>query len=183
MAGKTGTSNNAVSAWFVGFVPQYSTAVVLHRTDGQPLVLPGESSIYGGQMPSRLWKAFMTKVLEDVPPEEFPEPVYGGEVRNNAPTPTPDPSPSQEPEETEEPDPEPSHPDPSFTPPGWGEEPNCDIQRWLPECRDEGPPGRGETPPPPDDEEPPLPGGPGDGGGGGGGGIWNNNQANHRGRE
>ncbi len=183
MAGKTGTSNNAVSAWFVGFVPQYSTAVGLHRTDGQPLVLPGESSISGGQMPSRLWKALMTKVLEDVPPEEFPEPVYGGEVRNNAPTPTPDPSPSQEPEETEEPDPEPSHPDPSFTPPGWGEEPNCDIQRWLPECRDEEPPGRGETPPPPDDEEPPLPGGPGDGGGGGGGGIWNNNQANHRGRE
>lgn len=181
MAGKTGTSNNAVSAWFVGFVPQYSTAVGLHRTDGEPLVLPGEASIYGGQMPARLWKAFMTKVLEDVPPEEFPQPVFGGEVRNHAPTPSPDPSPSQEPEETEEPTTEPSMPLPSFTPPGRGDEPNCDIQWWLPECRqDDEPPGDGEPTSPPD--EPGQPGtGPGPGGIGGPG--WNSNQIAYRGRE
>jgi len=162
MAGKTGTSNNAVSAWFVGFVPQYSTAVGLHRSDGQPLVLPGESSIYGGQMPARLWKAFMTKVLEDVPPEEFPEPVYGGEIRNHAPTPTPDPSQSPDTEETEMPDPEPSLPVPSFTPPNHNDDPCAHANPWYtpPGCNEEEePPGDGETTPPPTGDDPPgMPG-------------------------
>ncbi len=180
MAGKTGTSNNAVSAWFVGFVPQYSTAVGLHRTDGQPLVLPGESSIYGGQMPSRLWKAYMTRVLEDVPAEEFPPPVYGGEVRNHAPTPSPEPSASEEPEEVEStPSTEPTQPaTPSFTPPGQGNEPDCDVQWWLPECQDEDEPG-GQEPGDPsgddddDDEEEPIRTGNG----------WGNNQIYYRDEE
>ncbi|WP_243742318.1 transglycosylase domain-containing protein [Actinorugispora endophytica] len=149
MAGKTGTSNDAVSAWFVGFVPQLSTAVGLHRSDRQPLVLPGEDSIYGGQMPSRIWKAYMTKVLDGLEHESFPEPVYGGEVQNHVPTPTPDPSPSESEEAEPSDEPVESPPESPDESPSM-EAPDCEVEWWRPECMEQESPGPGASNEPPD---------------------------------
>ncbi|GLU47016.1 transglycosylase domain-containing protein [Nocardiopsis ansamitocini] len=166
MAGKTGTSNDAVSAWFVGYVPQLTAAVGLHRSDNQPLVLPGEDSIYGGQMPSRIWKSFMTKALEGTEQMQFPSRAGVGQMIDLAPTPTPEPEPS--PSETPEPEPEPSEtPEPSQTPdPEPSDEgPDCDVEFWNPECQEESPGGPGGGGPSP-------PGNPGDEEDGRGGGIF-----------
>ena len=77
--GKTGTHQDFKDAWFVGFVPQYSTAVwVGYERDQLSLrnvTINGHrySRVYGGSVPAPIWAEFMKKMLEDVPPEDFPE--------------------------------------------------------------------------------------------------------------
>lgn len=77
-AGKTGTNQNFRDAWFVGYVPQYSTAVWVGYADAQipmtNITINGEfySRVFGGSVPAPIWREFMEEFLADVPVEEFP---------------------------------------------------------------------------------------------------------------
>ncbi len=77
--GKTGTHQEYRDAWYVGFTPQYSTAVwVGYEADQIPLrnvVIHGQllKRVFGGTVPAPIWAQFMRMVLEGVDPVEFPE--------------------------------------------------------------------------------------------------------------
>ena len=77
--GKTGTHQNFNEAWFLGFVPEYSTAVWVGYPDFQaPLrnvTINGEfySRVYGGTVPAPIWAEFMKYMLADTPVTDFPE--------------------------------------------------------------------------------------------------------------
>ena len=74
-AGKTGTSQRNVAAWFVGYTPQLSTAVWIGHSDGQRTVrLRSWGAVEGGELPARTWGRYMSAALEDEPELEFPEP-------------------------------------------------------------------------------------------------------------
>ncbi|MFC3997891.1 transglycosylase domain-containing protein [Nocardiopsis sediminis] len=140
VAGKTGTSNSAKSAWFVGFTPQLSTSVGLSRSDGEELVIPGVDNVYGGSTSANIWREFMTVAMEGQEVEQFPEPQFGGTEESYGipiePSPSPTPEPSDGPSESPSPDPSPSNsPDPSDGPSA----PNCDVPFAPPECDEENP--------------------------------------------
>ncbi|WP_108956433.1 transglycosylase domain-containing protein [Streptomyces fragilis] len=124
-AGKTGTTDENKSAWYVGYTSELSTAVAMFRTNPKDKELlsmngvGGLTSIHGGDIPADVWKEYMSIAMKDkdYKPKPFPEPAPLGTVYN--PSPSPEPSPSQSaPEEDEEKDdkPEPSKPaEPSNT--------------------------------------------------------------------
>ncbi len=76
--GKTGTHQDYKDAWFVGFVPQYATAVWIgFEADQIPLTnvtINGrrERRIFGGTAPAPMWADFMGWYLQDVEPADFP---------------------------------------------------------------------------------------------------------------
>jgi penicillin-binding protein 1A len=69
-AGKTGTTNDFGDTWFVGFTPQMLTAVWVGFDNKRPI---GNKET-GGKVAAPIWKAFMEKALDGVPPAEFPIP-------------------------------------------------------------------------------------------------------------
>lgn len=75
--GKTGTHQEYRDAWFVGFVPQYSTAVwVGYERDQIPLrnvTINGNhyDRVFGGSVPAPIWAEFMRMVLVDIEPIDF----------------------------------------------------------------------------------------------------------------
>ncbi len=75
-AGKTGTATNdkdqVSSAWFVGFTPQRSTAVMYVRGDGDDQLDGWLPSYFGADYPARTWTAIMQQVMEGMDVEEFP---------------------------------------------------------------------------------------------------------------
>ena len=91
-AGKTGTHQAFRDAWFVGFVPNFTTAVWVGFPDEQialeDVVINGEgySRVFGGTVPAPIWKEFMEIVIQRYPPGEF-RPVQGSNFYN-APVPT-----------------------------------------------------------------------------------------------
>jgi membrane peptidoglycan carboxypeptidase len=76
--GKTGTHQNYMDAWFVGFVPQYSTAVWVGYPDFQypmrDITIHNNyyARVYGGSIPAPIWAEFMKYALQDVPDGAFP---------------------------------------------------------------------------------------------------------------
>ncbi|HET8970516.1 MAG TPA: transglycosylase domain-containing protein [Candidatus Nanopelagicales bacterium] len=89
VAGKTGTTNGNLSAWFVGYTPQLATAVMFVRDgkDGNPVSLAGlggGGSVTGGNYPTRVWTAFMQGALAGQPVEQFATPAA-----TNVPEPSP----------------------------------------------------------------------------------------------
>ena len=77
-AGKTGTNDNYADAWFVGYTPDLVTAVwVGYPNELRPMETEfhGEP-VAGGTLPALIWKAFMTRALEDTPPASFTSPPY-----------------------------------------------------------------------------------------------------------
>jgi membrane peptidoglycan carboxypeptidase len=99
-AGKTGTSSDNLSAWFVGFTPQLTTAVAMYRIggNGQPEQLVdilGRGEITGGSFPTEIWTRFMGAALDGQDKLDFPEPAYVGEAINPAPVQTFTPAPVQ----------------------------------------------------------------------------------------
>ncbi|MFB9315470.1 transglycosylase domain-containing protein [Nocardioides plantarum] len=86
IAGKTGTATKTggavSSSWFVGFTPQLSTAVMYVRGPGNgqldgwlPATDDGKLGYFGGNYPAKTWKAIMTRELDGVEVEDFPEPA------------------------------------------------------------------------------------------------------------
>lgn len=76
-AGKTGTANDAANAWFVGYTPQYSTAVWLgHRTGNrsmQGVRINGRvySTVYGSTISAPIWRTYMNRAHQGLPVERF----------------------------------------------------------------------------------------------------------------
>ncbi|MBK9435100.1 MAG: penicillin-binding protein [Micrococcales bacterium] len=94
-AGKTGTTDNNMSAWYVGYTPQLSTAVMMAKSDknGNMVTLEGTgglSSVTGGSFPAQMWTAFNRGALEGLPVETFEMPGewVGGGGSTVAPSPT-----------------------------------------------------------------------------------------------
>ncbi|MFD7027666.1 transglycosylase domain-containing protein [Streptomyces sp. NPDC059917] len=132
-AGKTGTTDQNKSAWFVGYTPQLSTAVTLFRNDpnsaDKKLMsmnrVGGVDSIHGGDIPAVIWTEYMKAALTGAPKKDFPEAEDIGVTADaaGAPTPTPTPVPSPSPSVTESPQISPS---PTVSPsPSAGGKPSC----------------------------------------------------------
>ncbi|WP_169807959.1 transglycosylase domain-containing protein [Actinomadura hibisca] len=102
-AGKTGTSDRNRDAWFVGYVPRLSAAVVMSDARAKTLRdLPGHRGVVSGEdVPAKIWRAFMAKATAGTAAEDFPEPAFAGTTRDLVPPATPAPSPGPEPESTE----------------------------------------------------------------------------------
>ena len=62
-----------LEAWFIGFIPQYTSSVWIGFAEEQlPLTdveINGEviRNVSGGRVPAPMWKEFMTKVVENLP--------------------------------------------------------------------------------------------------------------------
>jgi penicillin-binding protein 1A len=69
-AGKTGTTNDARDAWFVGYTPSLVASVWVGFDRYQPLG-KGET---GGRVAAPIWKAFMEEATASMPPEIFLKP-------------------------------------------------------------------------------------------------------------
>jgi membrane peptidoglycan carboxypeptidase len=106
--GKTGTTQTAQDAWFLGAVPQYAMSVALFTYDqnsagSQTLDvlpdLPGNATGgYGGAWPAKIWDTFMLNEFSDTTPTALPTPDYtgfvqwnqvGGAPASTSPTPAP----------------------------------------------------------------------------------------------
>ena len=66
-AGKTGTTSAEKDIWFVGSVPQLSTAVWVGNDDNTPL----GSGATGGMVAAPIWRNFMSQAVRDLPVESF----------------------------------------------------------------------------------------------------------------
>jgi penicillin-binding protein 1A len=73
VAGKTGTTNEARDAWFVGFTPEYVTAVWVGYDDNRTL---GKGE-YGGKVAAPIWLAAMKAALKGKPKHDFTPPATG----------------------------------------------------------------------------------------------------------
>ncbi len=67
VAGKTGTTSDFRDAWFIGYVPQLSTAIWIGNDNNSPMAY----GTAGGGYVAPTWKRFMTEALQDVPPQPF----------------------------------------------------------------------------------------------------------------
>jgi penicillin-binding protein 1A len=77
IAGKTGTAESYVDAWFCGYVPQLTTCVWVgypHREISMNYV-EGYAPVYGGTIPASIWHTFMDGALRNVPVENFATPT------------------------------------------------------------------------------------------------------------
>ncbi|MBD2569893.1 PBP1A family penicillin-binding protein [Anabaena lutea] len=79
VAGKTGTTSSEKDIWFVGTVPQLTTAVWVGRDDNRQL----SSGATGGGMVAPIWRDFMVKALKDVPVEKFKSPSQFTRPKSN----------------------------------------------------------------------------------------------------
>ncbi len=67
IAAKTGTTQGARDAWFIGFTADYVTGVWMGYDDNSKL-----SGVTGGGLPAEIWKQTMLRVDEGVPPRPLP---------------------------------------------------------------------------------------------------------------
>jgi penicillin-binding protein 1A len=119
-AGKTGTAQDYVDAWFCGYVPQLATCVWIGYPKAEiPLEnVEGYSAVYGGTLPALIWNRFMTAATADMQVRDFPSydlSSFTGSaasptaVATNATSPVattqPRPSKTTEPTRTESPEP------------------------------------------------------------------------------
>ncbi|GAA2420128.1 transglycosylase domain-containing protein [Streptomyces mauvecolor] len=152
VAGKTGTTDGNRSAWFVGYTPQYSTAVGMYRLDDNETSKKreflkmfgtgGQEKIHGASFPSTIWHDYMEQALGDSPSESFPAPekigdkVYGGGM---SPAPSAPPSSSASPSQS--PSGKPSS-TPSMSP---SPTPSSSCSKWDWTCNDTGGTNQGPT--------------------------------------
>ena len=74
-AGKTGTAELNVDAWFAGYTPELATAVWMGYTRAEiPLDSVHGIAVTGGSFPAEMWRLFMEPALDNVEPAAFPEP-------------------------------------------------------------------------------------------------------------
>ncbi|MFE1903537.1 transglycosylase domain-containing protein [Streptomyces gardneri] len=160
-AGKTGTSENNRSAWFVGYTPELVTAVGLFGEDskGNQVTLTNtinEGRANGGRTPAQIWGDYTTSALDGGSDTEFDLETDNSATYEPDPEPTGTSETSEEPTEeptTESPDPTPPPASTATTPP----EPTRDPVTTPPEpTRDPAttPPTQDPTTPPPTTEPP-----------------------------
>lgn len=86
-AGKTGTVDSNHDAWFVGYIPQASTAVWVGHSEGQTSMnyqnIGGRyyGQVYGGAIAAPIWRSYMEPAVSDWKVKNFPKApekmVYG----------------------------------------------------------------------------------------------------------
>ena len=67
VAGKTGTTNAARDAWFIGFSAHYVTGVWMGYDDNRPL-----KGVTGAGLPAEIWHEVMVRIHKDVPVTPLP---------------------------------------------------------------------------------------------------------------
>ncbi|MGV4987103.1 transglycosylase domain-containing protein [Streptomyces sp. NRAIS4] len=99
-AGKTGTTDDYHSAWFIGYTRQLATSVVLFKEDPahpqlQSLAgVGGLQKVFGGDIPTEIWTAYMRDALSGLPDLPFPAPAPLGHGSNEPGVPSPSPKPT-----------------------------------------------------------------------------------------
>ena len=68
-AGKTGTTDTYIDAWFVGYTPDLSTAVWVGDDNNKPM-----QRMYGSGAPLSIWHDFMINALASTPRTDFSNP-------------------------------------------------------------------------------------------------------------
>lgn len=110
-AGKTGTSNEFIDAWFIGFIPQLSTSVwVGYPNERRSMVnINGLDVVNGENYPLDIWSLYMQSAAQKYPVEQFDTPSsdLNLEVKTDdrsyvKPPPPPEPPEKTDGEETED---------------------------------------------------------------------------------
>jgi penicillin-binding protein 1A len=70
VAAKTGTTDQFMDAWFIGYTPELITGVWVGFDEERSL---GENET-GARAASPIWVSFMEKILKDKPKKDFPIP-------------------------------------------------------------------------------------------------------------
>lgn len=78
-AGKTGTTNSARDAWFIGFTADYVAGVWMGYDDNSPL-----TGVTGGGLPAEIWRQTMERVHAGLPASPLPmiDPVLEAPMAN-----------------------------------------------------------------------------------------------------
>ena len=73
-AGKTGTTDDFIDAWYVGYTPRLATAVWVGYPEGRRSMVDihGEPVINGENLPMDLWSLFMSRATAGKPVQDFP---------------------------------------------------------------------------------------------------------------
>ena len=135
-AGKTGTAQDNVDAWFCGYTVQIAACVWVGYPQGQiPLEnVEGVPLVFGGTIPAAIWRDFMMVAMAEEEAVAFPDPSFDEQTvtpsveapvplpspspsPSPSPLPSPSPSPSPSPEPSPSPSPSPPSPSPSPSPP------------------------------------------------------------------
>jgi len=97
-AGKTGTAQNFRDVWFMGYIPQYTTAVWVGHADAQIEMVnftvwddlnqreQSHARAFGGTVAAPIWKQFMLYITENLPVEDFPDAPEGTSAYYAVPT-------------------------------------------------------------------------------------------------
>ena len=75
-AGKTGTTNECIDAWFVGFTPELACAVYIGNDNRETL----GNKMTGGVVAAPIWHDFMISALQEQPIKDFPRPKNVHEI-------------------------------------------------------------------------------------------------------
>jgi len=75
-AGKTGTTQAARDAWFIGFTADYVAGVWMGYDDNTPL-----TGVTGGGLPAEIWRETMVRVHEGVPARPLPIQIPAGSAQ------------------------------------------------------------------------------------------------------
>jgi membrane carboxypeptidase/penicillin-binding protein len=70
-AGKTGTTDEGMDAWFIGYTPHLLTGIWV----GHDRPRPGGRGFTGGTIAAPIWERFMTRAVALRPSEDFPRPA------------------------------------------------------------------------------------------------------------
>ncbi|WBO64984.1 hypothetical protein [Streptomyces camelliae] len=98
-AGKTGTTDDYRSAWFIGYTRQLATSVVLVKEDPahpqlQSLAgMGGLRKVFGGDIPTEIWTRYMRDALAGLPDLPFPAAPSLGPGTNEPGVPSASPTP------------------------------------------------------------------------------------------
>jgi penicillin-binding protein 1A len=88
IAGKTGTTDSSVDAWFCGFSPYYTCAVWVGNDNNSPMI-----NSYGGDLPAAVFRQVMGYALQGKEHREFAAYTPSGDARDILkPGETPSPS-------------------------------------------------------------------------------------------
>jgi membrane peptidoglycan carboxypeptidase len=84
--GKTGTTTNSKSAFFIGAIPQYALSVGIFTESQNPnspqtLTALGGGG-FGGTWPAAIWHTFAENVFLRLPAENFQQPIFTGQKWN-----------------------------------------------------------------------------------------------------
>ncbi|MGC0422328.1 transglycosylase domain-containing protein [Embleya sp. AB8] len=83
-AGKTGTTDDNRSAWFVGYTPDLATSMGMFREDARTHAflsmagVAGLPRVDGGNLPTRMWTTYMRAALAGQKATDFPDDTTGG---------------------------------------------------------------------------------------------------------